>query len=76
MVYQVAQAIKLPIIGMGGIATAEDAIEFLMAGATAVSVGTANFICPDATMQILDGIQDYMEQYDISDIRELIGCVS
>jgi dihydroorotate dehydrogenase (NAD+) catalytic subunit len=76
MVYQVAQAIKLPIIGMGGIATAEDAIEFLMAGATAVSVGTANFICPDATIQILDGIQDYMEQYDISDIRELIGCVS
>jgi dihydroorotate dehydrogenase (NAD+) catalytic subunit len=76
MVYQVAQAIKLPIIGMGGIATAEDAIEFLMAGATAVSVGTANFICPDATMQILDGIQDYMEKYDISDIRELIGCVS
>ena len=76
MVYQVANAIKLPIIGMGGVHTAEDAIEMMLAGATAVAVGTANFQNPRATMEILEGIRSYMAEYEISDIRELIGAVS
>lgn len=75
MVYQCVQAVKIPIIGMGGIATAEDAIEFLMAGATAVSVGAMNFVNPYATVEIIEGIEDYMRQYQVEDIRELIGCV-
>ncbi len=75
MVYQVANAVKLPIIGMGGIATAEDAIEFILAGATAVSVGTANFFNPYATMEIVQGIEAYMEKYGVKDIKELIGAV-
>lgn len=75
MVYQTAQAVKIPIIGMGGIMTAEDAIEFLLAGATAVSVGTANFRNPSVTMEIVEGIEAYMKQYKISDIQELIGAV-
>ena len=75
MVYQVAQAVKLPIIGMGGIATAEDALEFIMAGATAVSVGTANFFNPYATTEILDGLAKFMEQQKVEDINQLIGIV-
>ncbi len=75
MVYQAANAVKLPIIGMGGIATAEDAIEFLLAGATAVSVGTANFFNPYATVEIVEGIEKYMEKYGIADVKELIGAV-
>lgn len=75
MVYQVAHAVKLPIIGMGGIATAEDALEFIMAGASMVAVGTANFINPTATTDILDGIEAYMKRYQIEDINDLIGCV-
>ena len=75
MVYQVANAVKLPIIGMGGIATAEDALEFLMAGATAVSVGTANFYNPYATVEIAEGIENYMKKYQIDDVNQLIGCV-
>lgn len=75
MVYQVANAVSLPIIGMGGIATAEDALEFIMAGATAVSVGTANFFNPYATVEIAEGIENYMKKYNVSDINELIGCV-
>ena len=75
MVYQAANAVKLPIIGMGGISTAEDAIEFLLAGATAVSVGTANFFNPYATVEIADGIEDYMRMYGVEDINELIGAV-
>ncbi len=75
MVYQTAQAIKIPIIGMGGIMTAEDAIEMILAGATAVSVGTANFVNPCATMEIVDGIEKYMEQYHVENIKELIGAV-
>lgn len=75
MVYQCAQAVKIPIIGMGGIATAEDAIEFMMAGATAVSVGAMNFVNPYATIEIIEGMESYMQQYGISDINELIGCV-
>lgn len=75
MVWQAANAVKLPIVGMGGILTAEDAIEFLLAGATAVSVGTANFTNPHVTEDIVDGIREYMEQYRIEDIRELTGAV-
>ena len=75
MVYQVACAVKIPVIGMGGIATAEDALEFIMAGATAVSVGTANFFNPYATVEIADGILQYMQQHQVADIKELIGCV-
>ena len=75
MVYQVANAVKLPIIGMGGVATAEDALEFIMAGATAVAVGTANFHNPYATLDIIKGIEEYMQTGGIEDINELIGCV-
>lgn len=76
MVYQVAQAVSVPIIGMGGVMTAEDALELILAGATAVSVGTANFTNPDATIQIIDGIEEYMQQQNVKDITELIGAVS
>ncbi len=75
MVYQTAQAVSLPIIGMGGIACAQDALEFILAGATAVSVGTANFHNPMTTLEVIEGIEDYMRRYQVSDIRELIGCV-
>lgn len=75
MVYQVSKSVKLPIIGMGGIASAEDAIEFLMAGATAVSVGTANFHNPKVTEEIAAGIEEFMRAKSINDINEIIGCV-
>ena len=75
MVYQVANAVDVPIIGMGGISTAEDALEFILAGATAVSVGTANFMNPAATIDVIEGIKDYMRRHQIEDIQELIGCV-
>ncbi len=76
MVYQCAQAVKIPIIGMGGIASAEDAIEFLMAGATAVAAGAMNFVNPYLTTDLVDGIEKYMTDHNVSDINELIGCVS
>lgn len=75
MVYQVANAIKLPIIGMGGVATTEDALEMIMVGASAVAVGAANFHNPYATVEIIKGIEEYMKKNSISDIHELIGCV-
>lgn len=75
MVYQVANAVKLPIIGMGGCMCAEDALEFMMAGATAVAVGTANFHNPYVTRDIINGMEDYMLRNNIEDINELIGCV-
>ena len=75
MVYQVAQAVNLPIIGMGGIMTGEDAVEFLLAGATAVAVGTANFQNPYATVEIAKGIEAYMEKYGVKDVKQLIGAV-
>ncbi len=75
MVYQVAQAVKLPIIGMGGIENAEDAIEMILAGASAVSVGTANFYHPTATMEIVRGIEDYMRRMKVDDIKDLVGIV-
>lgn len=75
MVYQVARATKLPIIGMGGIMNSEDAIEFLMAGATGIAVGTANFINPNATIEIIDGVKEFMKENKINDINEIIGCI-
>jgi dihydroorotate dehydrogenase (NAD+) catalytic subunit len=75
MVYQAANAVKLPIIGMGGIMNYEDAIEFMMAGATMVSVGTANFHNPYATVEIVEGMKKFMEEKGIEDIQEIIGCV-
>ena len=75
MVYQVANAVQMPIIGMGGIATAEDALEFILAGATAVAVGTANFHNPRATLDVIDGIEKYMESKGVEDINDLIGIV-
>lgn len=76
MVYQASHAVKIPVIGMGGIATAEDAIEFLLAGATAVSVGAVNFMNPYATVEIIEGIELYMTKYGVEDIQELIGAVN
>lgn len=75
MVYQVANAVKVPIIGMGGIANAEDAIEFILAGASAVSVGTANFYNPYATVDVIKGIEDYMELYKFDTVRDMVGIV-
>ena len=75
MVYQTARAVKLPIIGMGGICSAEDALEFILAGATAVSIGTANFTNPYATVETVRGIEDYMKKNKIQDIQSLIGVV-
>ena len=75
MVYQVANAVKLPIIGMGGIANAEDALEFIMAGASAVAVGAMNFHDPYTTEKVIKGIEDYMREYKVEDIKDLIGCV-
>ena len=75
MIYQVHKACSLPIIGMGGVMTGEDAIELMMAGATMVAVGTANFHNPRATMEVLQGIKEYMERYQIEDINEIIGCM-
>jgi dihydroorotate dehydrogenase (NAD+) catalytic subunit len=75
LVWEAAQAVKIPIIGMGGIQNAGDAIEFLMAGATAVAVGTANFYEPQTALQVIAGIRDFMAQKGLSDVRELTGSV-
>ena len=75
MVYETANAVNIPIIGMGGITNAADAIEMILAGATAVSVGTANFVNPKTTEQIVDGIAEYMYKYGVRDIKELVGAV-
>ncbi|MEY8523778.1 dihydroorotate dehydrogenase [Lachnospiraceae bacterium 38-10] len=75
MVYQAAHAVKIPVIGMGGIMTAEDALEFILAGASAVAVGAANFINPYATEEIVQGIEEYMRRHHVEDIAELIGAV-
>ncbi|NLK99732.1 MAG: dihydroorotate dehydrogenase [Clostridiales bacterium] len=76
MIYQAANAVTIPIIGMGGVMDGEDALELIMAGATMVAVGTANFINPRATEEVIDGIEAYMLRNNISDINDLIGCVS
>lgn len=75
MVYETAHAVKIPIIGMGGIRTAEDALEFIMAGATAVSIGTANFHNPMTTVEVIEGIENYMRRHQVEDINDLIGIV-
>ena len=75
MVYQVANAVKIPIIGMGGISTAEDALEFIMAGASMVAVGAMNFIDQESTIKVVEGIEEYMVRNGIEDINELVGCV-
>jgi dihydroorotate dehydrogenase (NAD+) catalytic subunit len=75
MVWQVAQAVALPVVGIGGIMTAQDALEFIIAGASAVQVGTANFVNPRATMEVIDGIRTYLQQKGISSLRQLIGTV-
>lgn len=75
MVYQAAQAVKVPIIGMGGIMNGDDALEFILAGASAVAIGTANFHNPYATVEAVDGIRAYMERYGVEDVKELIGAV-
>lgn len=75
MVYQVAQAVDIPILGLGGIVTGEDAIEFMLAGATAVSIGTGNFIAPDVSIKAIQGIENYMKKYKIDDINSIIGTV-
>jgi dihydroorotate dehydrogenase (NAD+) catalytic subunit len=75
MVYQAAHAVKIPVIGMGGIANADDAIEFILAGASAVSVGAMNFVNPYTTEEIIDGIEEYMKKYSIENLTDLIGAV-
>jgi dihydroorotate dehydrogenase (NAD+) catalytic subunit len=75
MVYEVRKAVKLPIIGMGGIQNAEDALEFMMAGASMVSVGTANFINPRATLDVIEGLENWCEKQGVKDLNEIIGCV-
>ena len=75
MVYEAAHAVDIPVIGMGGIASAEDAVEFIMAGATAVSVGTANFNNPQVTVEIVDGIGEYLEKNGVGSVKELVGII-
>ncbi len=75
MVYQASHAVKIPVIGMGGILTGEDAAEFLLAGATAVAVGAANFFDPQASVQVLEGLENYLERTNVRDVRDLIGAV-
>ena len=75
MVYEAANAVRLPIIGMGGIATAEDAIEMILAGASAVSVGTANFYNPTAAVEVAEGIEAYMQKYGFNSVKDMTGCV-
>ena len=75
MVYEAANAVRLPIIGMGGIATAEDAIEMILAGASAVSVGTANFYNPTAAVEVAEGIEAYMQKYGFESVKDMTGCV-
>ena len=75
MVYQVAKAVKIPVVGLGGISTAKDAIEFLMAGATAIEIGTANFLDPAVTIKVRDGINDWLDEHGCKDIHEIIGCL-
>ena len=75
MVYQVSKSINIPILGLGGIVTPQDAIEYILAGARAISVGTGNFIAPDTAIKVVDGIEDYMKKYNIKDINEIVGTV-
>jgi len=76
MVYQVAHAVKIPIIGLGGIMTAEDAIEFLMCGATAIEIGTANFVDPAVTLKVRNGINDWLDRHGVADVHDIIGAIA
>ena len=75
MVWQVAKAVKIPVVGLGGISSATDAIEFLMAGATAIEIGTANFLDPAITMKVRDGINQWLDDHGCQDVHEIIGCI-
>lgn len=75
MVWQVAKAVKIPVVGLGGIMTAQDAIEFMMAGATAIEIGTANFIDPAVTMKVRDGLNDWLDKHGCKSVKEIIGCL-
>ena len=75
MVYQVARAVRIPVVGLGGIMTAEDAIEFMMCGATAIEIGTANFIDPTVTIRVRDGIADWLDRHGCASVQEIIGCI-
>ena len=75
MVNQVAKAVKIPVIGMGGISTAKDAIEFLMCGASAIEIGTANFLDPAVTIKVRDGINEWLDSHQISDVNDIIGVI-
>ena len=75
MVYDVAKAVKIPVVGLGGISTAEDAIEFLMAGATAVEIGTANFVDPQVTIKVRDGLNEWLDRHGCHSVSEIIGAV-
>ena len=75
MVYQVAQAVNIPILGMGGIVNGEDAVEFMLAGASAISIGAGNFMDPYTSIKTVRGIEDYMKKYNISDVKDIVGKV-
>jgi dihydroorotate dehydrogenase (NAD+) catalytic subunit len=75
MVYQVAKAVKIPVVGLGGISTAKDALEFLMCGATAIEIGTANFLDPSVSIKVRDGINDWLDQHGVRDVHDIIGCI-
>ena len=75
MVWQCSKAVSVPILGMGGVTTGTDAVEFMLAGATAVAVGTANFMNPQATVDVIDGIIDYCEEQGVNDVNDLIGAL-
>jgi dihydroorotate dehydrogenase (NAD+) catalytic subunit len=76
MVWQVAKAVKIPVIGLGGICTAKDAIEFIMAGATAIEIGTANFIDPAVTIKVRDGINEWLDNHGCKSVTEIIGALN
>jgi dihydroorotate dehydrogenase (NAD+) catalytic subunit len=73
MVYQICKAIKIPVLGLGGIMTGNDALEFMLAGATAVSIGTGNFFAPDTSIKVVNEIEDYLKRHNIGDINDIIG---
>ena len=75
MVWQVAKVVKIPVVGLGGISCANDAIEFLLAGASAIQIGTANFIDPTITIKVIDGINDYLDQNGFKSVKEIIGLI-
>jgi dihydroorotate dehydrogenase (NAD+) catalytic subunit len=75
MVWQVAKVVKVPIVGMGGIMNATDAIEFLLAGASAIQIGTANFIDPTVSIKVLEGIEDYLKRHNLSSVKDIIGAL-